>query len=153
MPLSQHLFSRVATLLAPQPFVERRGEPRASVRGTARMVRGAADESLRNTARPVTVYVQDLSPGGAGMLSATPVEAGEQFILVMEKPGWEGSGEGEGVTLACASAYCRSLAQDLYGIGVRFLGPGTVAEGDGPAVNLHEFEALIESPAGGLPQQ
>jgi hypothetical protein len=88
------------------------------------------------------------------MLSATPVEAGEQFVLVMEKPGWEGSAEGEGVTLSCAAAYCRSLAQDLYGVGVQFLGPGTVAESDGPAtVNLHEFDALIEAPAGGLPQQ
>lgn len=154
MQLSQHLFSRVASLLAPQPFVERRSEPRANVRGTARMVRGAAEGPRRHPGRPITVYVQDLSPGGAGMLSATPVEAGEQFVLVMEKPGWEGTGEGEGVILTCAAAYCRSLAQDLYGIGVQFLGPETVAESDEPAkVNLHEFDALIKSPASGSPQQ
>lgn len=140
MQLTPQFFSRVASLLSPLPFVERRSEPRENVRGTARMLRGES--------RPATVYVQDLSPGGAGLLSAVPVDPGAQFVLVMEEGGWEGDGAGgaDGVSIICAAAYCRSLARDLYGIGVQFLRAGTDPADDDSTtgVGMREFDALLE---------
>jgi hypothetical protein len=154
MQLSPQLFSRVASLLTPLPFVERRSEPREGVRGTARMVRGGAGDEPARAGKPVLVYVQDLSPGGAGLLSAAPVDPGEQVVLVMEEVGWDGAprggGENEAVSIVCAAAYCRALARDLYGIGVQFLGPDPEAADDGTgAVSLTEFDSLIlpEQPA------
>src|SRR5215218_2386313 len=122
MHLTPKLYAQAATLLvasSPRPR-ERRREPRAAARGVALLTRpGDAG------ADGATVYVHDLSPGGAGLLTALRVPEGEYFVLDLgpRTPtalGLTRAGM-TGVALFCAAAYCRDLAPGLFGVGAKFL--------------------------------
>src|SRR5512146_2137072 len=103
MQLTPKLYAQAASLLvasSPQPR-ERRREPRAAARGVAVLTRpGDAG------ADGATVYVHDLSLGGAGLLTALRVPEGEHFVLDLSPHPQVARGVARtGVSLFCAAAY------------------------------------------------
>jgi hypothetical protein len=151
MQLTPHLFVRAAKLLVssgPQPR-ERRCEPRVAARGVATLMRPG-----QTSAAGATVYVHDLSPGGAGLLTALRVPEGERFLLELG-PGLEkapGAGAvNEAISLFCTAAYCRDLAPGLFGVGAKFLGDAPARATDEPAVP-EEFREFLKMQCGPGPR-
>ena len=85
---------------------ERRQTPRSSVRGPAEL----RVRTVGGT-RCVTAYVQDVSAGGVGLLSATSVLAGANVELLL-------SNSYDDVVLRCSVRHCTPLAPGLYGVGL-----------------------------------
>jgi hypothetical protein len=132
MQLTPKLYAQAATLLvasSPQPR-ERRREPRAAARGVAVLIRpsdAAADGA--------TVYVHDLSLGGAGLLTALRVPEGEHFVLDLgPRPSPTSGAARTGVSLFCTAAYCRDLAPGLFGVGAKFVKEVSAGGGEEAAV-------------------
>ena len=86
---------------------EARGEPRVRARGGASAVVAG---------QPRPVRVRDVSRNGLGLLMAQPVEPGEQFAVTLS-----GGGAMAGLSLVCASVYCRPVDHGLYSVGARLL--------------------------------
>jgi hypothetical protein len=61
--------------------------------------------------RTITVYVHDVSPGGLGLLSGTPLSAGSAVRVVV-------TNGHDDVTVRCSVRHCTTLARGLYGVGV-----------------------------------
>ena len=114
MQLSPGLYSRVATILDPMRTAskgnERRREPRMAVQGQGKLASpGAPVDSA------VVAQVQDVSLGGASLLASERLSVGEQLVLVLQAP------DGRAMSLLCAVAHCRQMADDIYQIGAQFL--------------------------------
>ena len=112
MQLSPGMFSRMASILDSTrgTGAERRREPRMPVHGTGRLA--PPGTPLEHA---TTVYVQDVSLGGASLLASAKLPVGEQLVLVLQAP------DGKAMSLLCAVAHCRRMADDIYVVGAQFL--------------------------------
>ena len=122
MPLTSEQYEQLTQLLgapprakpdASYPGPERRQSPRLPARGPAelRLPEVGATGGRPRGPRTVTVYVHDISTGGLGLLSGTPVKpwSGVEVLL---------SNGYDDVTVRCAVRHCTMLAVGLYGVGV-----------------------------------
>jgi hypothetical protein len=86
---------------------ERRAAPRAPARGPAEM----HVAPTVGAARSFNVYVHDVSPGGLGLLSGSPVLTGAAVRISV-------TNGHDDVTVRCSVRHCTTLARGLYGVGV-----------------------------------
>ena len=118
MPLTAEQFEQLTQLLTTPPVPwrapsrpfegeERRGSPRRPARGPAELHLAPPG----GAPRAVTVYVHDVSPGGLGLLSGTPVTTGADVRVIV-------TNGHDDVTVRCSVRHCTTLARGLYGVGV-----------------------------------
>ena len=63
----------------------------------------------------LTVWVRDLSAGGANLAVSQPMRAGDSLHLLLA-PG----GPGDDEKIECHVMHCRKLATNMYSVGVKF---------------------------------
>ena len=137
MPLTSEQYEQLTRFLGsppprPEPAYdgpERRETPRKPARGPAelRLPAVAPTPGAAAKGRSVTVYVHDISLGGAGLLSGTPVRPLSDIDLVL-------SNGHDDLTLRCSVRHCTVLAVGLFGLGVDVVGfQVKEAEPDSPA--------------------
>jgi len=136
MQLSPGMFSRMASILDSTrgTGAERRREPRMPVHGTGRLAPPGTPVD-----QATMVHVQDVSLGGASLLASERLSVGEQLVLVLQAP------DGRAMSLLCAVAHCRQMADDIYQIGAQFLH----AQGTDGAQQSGRLVATVQ-PAGEL---
>jgi hypothetical protein len=117
MELDADLFRRIvgddALPLPPENPADRRGAGRVWVGRHAYLTRSTGPSA----GQTASVVVRDVSPLGTGILTATPLEAGEAFRLVLPlaEPPPDG---GASVILECRTVWCRV---GDYGNGASFI--------------------------------
>ncbi|HLL90757.1 MAG TPA: PilZ domain-containing protein, partial [Tepidisphaeraceae bacterium] len=106
------LLKEFVTTLAPADRDERRAQRVKLRTHVTLLVRGT---DAAGDVQAVNVQVKDLSPGGIGILRSQRMNLDEPFIVQLPRP------DGSGVPMLCAVAYWEPLAENLYGVGARFI--------------------------------
>ena len=104
--LTQFLTTPRAAQAPGRELPDRRESPRAPARGPAELRLPTVGGT-----RTVTVYVQDVSLGGLGVLSGTAVRPYSTVELLL-------SNGYDDVTLRCSVRHCTRVAVGLYAVGV-----------------------------------
>lgn len=113
MDLTAERFAQLILSLNARRIVERSRENRAEQRNGVRYRISIKVPGPRATAVH-RAWLRDFSSTGLGMATSVVMPAGQAFAIQMQSNGGM-------VEIACTTAHCQRVAEDVYNIGARFM--------------------------------
>ncbi len=111
LKLTAQLYKQILASLRsdfPSRGSEKRGQGRVGLRCSLDIVPCSFSE---NGAKPITVWVRDISMKGIGLVTSMPIAEGTLFIARLPR------NPDEPLSVTYKVVYCRRLSSDLYSVG------------------------------------